>query len=151
MRQLRKKRIAQASINTASLPDIVFMLLFFFMSVTVLRVQMTELELQLPTAKESAKVKRSALISYIYIAVNPDQRQNEKEFIVQLNNDIIALKKLPIAIRALQAEVEEEKRAQFRCLIKADEHIKMSAIDQVKSALRKAEQYKITYASLKPK
>ncbi len=151
MRQLRKKRVTQASINTASLPDIVFMLLFFFMSVTVLRVQMTELELQLPKATESAKVKRSALISYIYVAPAPDQQPDEKDFIVQLNNDIIELQKLPKAIKALQAEVSEDKRAQFRCLIKADEQIKMRAIDQVKSALREAEQYKITYASLKHK
>lgn len=151
MRQLRKKRTAQTSINTASLPDIVFMLLFFFMSVTVLRVQMTELELQLPTAVESTKIKRNALISYIYIAPKLDHQENEKDFIVQLNNDIIEIQELSKAIKALQAEVEEEKRSQFRCLIKADENIKMSAIDQVKSALREAEQYKISYASLKRK
>ena len=149
MRKLRKKRIAQPSINTASLPDIVFMLLFFFMSVTVLRVQMTELELQLPSAKETVKLKRNALLSYIYIAEHTGENSNKKDYTIQLNNEIIDIDNLSKAIRELKAELPNEKIAQYRCLIKVDENIKMRIIDKVKDELRASEQYKITYASIK--
>ncbi len=44
------------AVNTASLPDIVFMLLFFFMTVTVMKDSTVKVENQLPNANEIKKV-----------------------------------------------------------------------------------------------
>ena len=68
MSKFRKKKKGTPGISTASLPDIVFMLLFFFMVTTVMRE--TELKIkkpQLPNATEVKKLERKSLVSYIYV------------------------------------------------------------------------------------
>ena len=55
------------SINTASLPDIVFMLLFFFMVTTVMRETELKIQVHVPEATEIKKLEKKSLVSYIYI------------------------------------------------------------------------------------
>ena len=57
----------QPAISTASLPDIVFMLLFFFMVTTVMRQADLLVEVTTPNATEITKLEDKALVSYIYI------------------------------------------------------------------------------------
>ena len=67
MSKFKKKKKGMPGISTASLPDIVFMLLFFFMVTTVMRE--TELKIKKPTlpkATEIKKLERKSLVSYIY-------------------------------------------------------------------------------------
>ena len=63
----KKKSDGQPAISTASLPDIVFMLLFFFMVTTVMREVTLKVEIQTPKATEVDKLERKSLVSYIYI------------------------------------------------------------------------------------
>ena len=55
------------AISTASLPDIVFMLLFFFMVTTVMRETTLKVEVSPPEATEVKKMEKKSLVSYIYI------------------------------------------------------------------------------------
>ena len=74
MSKFKKKKKGMPGISTASLPDIVFMLLFFFMVTTVMRE--TELKIkkpQLPKATEIKKLERKSLVSYIYVGKVEDQ------------------------------------------------------------------------------
>lgn len=61
-----KKDNALPAVNTASLPDIVFMLLFFFMVVTVMREDTLLIENRLPQADQVEKLEKKYPISYIY-------------------------------------------------------------------------------------
>ena len=54
-------------ISTASLPDIVFMLLFFFMVSTTMREVTVNVKQTLPEATELSKLEKKSLVSYIYI------------------------------------------------------------------------------------
>ena len=63
----KKKSGGQPAISTASLPDIVFMLLFFFMVTTVMREVTLKVEVKTPKATEVNKLERKSLVSYIYI------------------------------------------------------------------------------------
>ena len=54
----KKKSSELPAISTASLPDIVFMLLFFFMVVTVLRDSDLLVENKLPKADQVEKLKK---------------------------------------------------------------------------------------------
>ncbi|MGC9352414.1 MAG: ExbD/TolR family protein, partial [Mariniphaga sp.] len=54
-------------ISTASLPDIVFMLLFFFMVSTTMREVTYMVDITLPTATELSKLEKKSLVSYIYV------------------------------------------------------------------------------------
>ncbi|MDD4150929.1 MAG: biopolymer transporter ExbD, partial [Bacteroidales bacterium] len=66
----KKKKKASVGISTASLPDIVFMILFFFMVTTVMREVELKVELtnsDLPQATEIKKLEKKSLVSYIYV------------------------------------------------------------------------------------
>ena len=69
-----------AAISTASLPDIVFMLLFFFMVTTVMRETELKVELKTPNASEIVKIKNKSEISTIYIG-KPTQSIYDKNSI----------------------------------------------------------------------
>ena len=62
------------AISTASLPDIIFMLLFFFMVTTVMREVDPLVKVTLPEATEVTKLEDKALVDYIYIGppTNPE-------------------------------------------------------------------------------
>ena len=63
----KKRGKASPAISTASLPDIIFMLLFFFMMVTVLRDSDLKLQVNTPEATELTKLEEKSLVNYIYI------------------------------------------------------------------------------------
>ena len=73
------------AISTASLPDIVFMLLFFFMVATVLRTEEEKVQVTKPEASELYKVQKKHLIRYINIGVPMDTRRGT-EPVIQLND-----------------------------------------------------------------
>ena len=74
-----------ATISTASLPDIVFMLLFFFMVATVLRTEEEKVRLIRPEASELYKIEKKHLIRYVNIGVPMDRRYGT-EPVMQLND-----------------------------------------------------------------
>ena len=62
-------------ISTASLPDIVFMLLFFFMVTTVMRETTIMVKQSMPEATEIKKLEKKSLVSYIYIGSPVERMQ----------------------------------------------------------------------------
>ena len=71
----KKKSSGQTAINTASLPDIVFMLLFFFMVTTTMKEVSLKVLNKAPEATELTKLERKSLVSYIYVGVPLKQYQ----------------------------------------------------------------------------
>ena len=53
--------------STASLPDIVFMILCFFMVTTSMREVTLKIKVKVPEATEINKLEKKSLVSYIYI------------------------------------------------------------------------------------
>ena len=62
-----KKGKDAPGINTSSLPDIIFMLLFFFMVTTTMREVTYKVKIKLPEATEVQKLEKKSLVSYIYV------------------------------------------------------------------------------------
>ena len=69
----KKRGLSNPEVSTASLPDIIFMLLFFFMVVTVLRDAEIKVTNNVPSATELTKLERKSLVNYLYIG-KPVQR-----------------------------------------------------------------------------
>ena len=74
MGKFKNKKREMGAISTASLPDIVFMLLFFFMVATVLRTEEEMVRVIRPEASEIYKIEKKHLIRYINIGPPQDQR-----------------------------------------------------------------------------
>jgi len=140
------------SISTASLPDIVFMLLFFFMVTTVMRETSLIVQIKVPEASEVRKLENKSLISYIYVGRPYPGYQNiygEKPRI-QLNDKISEVDEVMEFVYNERAVKDENKRSQMRFSIKGDQSTKMGIITDIKQQLRHSSALRINYSSKRP-
>ncbi|MBV5312180.1 MAG: biopolymer transporter ExbD [Prolixibacteraceae bacterium] len=139
------------AISTASLPDIVFMLLFFFMVTTTIRDVSLLVKVQLPEATELTKLEKKSLVSYIY--VGPPQKQYTKTFgtepRIQLNDQFAKVSDIPDYILAERASRDEAEIPFMVTSLKVDELTKMQIVGDIKMELRKAAALHINYSSKK--
>ena len=152
MSKFRKKNSGETpKISTASLPDIVFMLLFFFMVATVLRDNTLMIQNTLPAADQIQKLDKKDRVIYIY-AGKPSARYQDKygtSARIQLNDAFAEVGDIQEFI-ATEREAKDEKEIPYMTTsIKADETVKMGIITDVKQELRKANALKINYSTRK--
>ncbi|HHZ66075.1 MAG TPA: biopolymer transporter ExbD [Flavobacteriales bacterium] len=147
----RKSKGGTPAISTASLPDIVFMLLFFFMVTTVMREVSLKVVVSQPKATEVKKLEKKSLVSYIYIgppiiglaaAYGTEPR-------IQLNDAFATVSDLGEFIIA-EREARNEKEVPFMTTsLKVDKTVKMGIVTDVKQELRELNALKINYSTKK--
>lgn len=140
---------ATPQLNTASLPDIVFMLLFFFMVSTTMRETEMLVSVKLPEATEVVKLDKKSLVSYIFIGSPARQYQAifGTDSRIQLNDTFKTLVDIRDFITSERDALSEADRSMLTVSIKGDENTRMGIIDDVKQELRKASALKINYSS----
>ncbi len=147
MSKFKKKKKGLPPISTASLPDIVFMLLFFFMVATTLRETSIMVKNSLPTATEVKKLEEKRLIMNIYVGEASDQKKYGKGDKIQLNDKIGSVRDVRNFIYTSRKAVPEEEQDYMTTLIKGDENVSMGTINDIKAELREVNALKITYAT----
>ena len=148
MSKFKKKKKGMPGISTASLPDIVFMLLFFFMVTTVMRE--TELKIkkpQLPKATEVQKLEKKSLVNYIYVGKSKEGAV--KGDLIQLNDKISSVDQVPAFIFGVRAKHSESDIPKLTTSIKADVDANVGTITDIKQKLRDVNALKINYSTLK--
>lgn len=137
------------TISTASLPDIVFMLLFFFMVSTTIREVELKVRTQVPGATEVKKLEKKSLVSYIYIGepIRKYQKYYGTNDRIQLNDAFSDVESIREFITAERNSMDEADRAYMTVSLKIDKEAKMGIVVDVKQALRKASALKINYSS----
>ncbi len=152
MNKFRKNgKKGMPAISTASLPDIVFMLLFFFMVTTVMRETTLFVSIITPKATEIKKLQKKSLVSYIYIG-SPIKRMQSSYGTaarIQLNDAFASVDEIQEFIASEQEARDEKEIPYMTTSIKADETVKMGIITDVKQELRKANSLKINYSTRK--
>jgi len=145
----KKKQGGTPAISTASLPDIVFMLLFFFMVTTVMRETTLLVENVLPKASEVKKIEDKSLCSYIYVGAPVSEMKIKfgTEPRIQLNDSFKLASDIQEFVATKREATAEEKKPQLITCIKADVDAKMGLITDIKQELRKAQAFKINYAT----
>ena len=138
------------AISTASLPDVIFMILFFFMVSTTMREEEVLVKYQLPNATEVQKLEKKNLVSYINIGVPVTHMQARYGTApqIQLNDSFKTAKDIGDFIAAEREQLNEADRAFMTVSIKADRYTKMGIITDVKQELRRANALKISYAAI---
>lgn len=152
MAKFKKKTETKPEIPTSALPDIIFMLLFFFMVTTVLRETDLLIKNSVPQASQISKIKKKTLVSYIYVGEPKDEFKNKygTEPVIQVNDVIIAPKEIPLFVAKEKQKMPEHERQKIIMSLKVDVDAKMGVVSDVKMQLRKAQALKINY-STKPK
>jgi biopolymer transport protein ExbD len=88
MSKFKKKTQVKQEIPTSSMPDVVFMLLFFFMVTTELRETSIEVKQTIPKASQLRKLMRKTLVANLYIG-EPTKPQFGKEPKIQADDAFI--------------------------------------------------------------
>lgn len=152
MSKFRKKGSGEMpAVNTASLPDIVFMLLFFFMVATVMRQNTLKIKNELPYADQVEKLDKKDLVMYIY-AGKPSARYEDtfgKEAKIQLNDKFADVKDIQQFIYAERETKREELIPLLTTALKVDKATNMGLVSDIKQELREAEALKINYTTKK--
>ena len=131
---MKKRQRTMPEVSTASLPDIIFMLLFFFMVVTVLRKDKASIQYDLPNTENSNKVDQNKEFAYLYIG---KKAQNQPEILIQLNDHFVNENNIDLAFEKLLNDPTID-RSTFEVSMKADRSTPMKLIRKVKKAMQKA-------------
>ena len=143
----KSKKKGQFKVNTSSLPDIVFMLLFFFMVASNMKAVTLIVKVKLPEASEVTKLEQKSLVSYVYVGKPMQTRKFGSEPRIQLNDSFATVDDIGNYILQERESLNESDRPKMTVSIKADSDIQMGTITDIKQALRKAQALKISYAA----
>ena len=130
-------------ISTASLPDIVLMLLFFFMVTAVMRETNLLVEQHLPNATQLTKLQDPSLVSHIYIGKPKDTQRFGQAELIQMNDVFVDPRQVPQLITQ-----EHQDVTKITVSLKVDRQSKMGLISDVKLKLREANARRINYSAI---
>ena len=134
----KKESREMPEMNTSSLPDLIFTILFFFMIVTTMREVTLQVKLVVPQGTELQKLEKKSAVSYIYVGPPTDalRAQMGSSTRIQLNDryaeprevmDFVAQERQGMANQAEQV-----------ISIKADSKTQMGILTDIKEVLRKS-------------
>ncbi len=138
-------------ISTASLPDVIFMILFFFMVSTTMREQELLVTYRLPAASEVQKLEKKSLVSYIHVgkpAVTMQAKFGTAPRI-QLNDSYSTVRDILDFVAGERDKLSEADRASMTICLKADDGTKMGIVTDIKQELRRANALKLSYSAQK--
>ena len=137
--------------NTSSLPDLIFTLLFFFMMVITMREVTLKVEFRAPQGTELEKLEKKSLVTFIYVG-KPTQEFRKTlgdETRIQLNDSFAETAEIQDYIIGERASMKEEDQPQMTVSLKVDRDTKMGIVTDIKEALRRAYALKINYSAAK--
>jgi biopolymer transport protein ExbD len=147
MSKFKKKSKAEQKIPTSSMPDVVFMLLFFFMVTTKMRETSINVEQKMPQATQLRTLAKKSLISYLYIGAPKKIDQFGTEPKIQANDVFIQPKDVIQWVNAEKAKLDEVDRDAVTVSLKVDVESKRGLIADVETELRRANARKLLYSA----
>lgn len=147
----KKRGSASPEVSTASLPDIIFMLLFFFMVVTVLRDSELKVKVSTPYATQLTKLEEKSLVNYLYIG-RPTQKYQSvygTKPRLQLGDKFASIAEIPLFLEKHKVKVPEAKRPRITSSLRVDGEVTMGIVQDTKTQLRKSGQLRVNYSAKK--
>jgi len=137
-------------LNTSSLPDLIFTMLFFFMIVTTMREVTLKVQFKSPQATELEKLEKKSLVTFIYVG-KPTQELQAKmgqETRIQLNDRFADVSEVQDYIYQERENMKEEDQPFMQVSLKVDKDTKMGIVTDIKQALRQAYALNINYSAV---
>lgn len=149
MTMFRRKRYEVPGLNTASLPDLIFTVLFFFMIVTHMQKETVKVQYRMPQGTELTRLTKKTAVTYIYIGKPAGDLQKTfgNSTRVQLNDKFADPSEVADYVSAERDRMSPEDQQQMTVSIKADRGTHMGIINSVKQSLQRAKAYKINYSA----
>ena len=135
-------------LNTASLPDLIFTVLFFFMIVTHMREVSLKVHYEVPQGTEIQKLGHKAAIVEIYVGrPTGDAAAQDDRFVIQLNNEVATVADISAFLDEERSRMTTEDLARMTVSIKADRDVPMGIISDIKQALQQDYALRINYSA----
>jgi biopolymer transport protein ExbD len=134
MKFKKRQAATKQAIPTASLPDIIFMLLIFFMVATTLREFNVKVSYALPAAKAIEKIDNKRIVSYIW--VGRDGR-------IQIDDNIVLLREIHSIVARKRQDIPQVVMS-----MRIDKSSKMGVVTDIQQELRKGDALRINYSTL---
>lgn len=129
------------SLNMASMPDLIFTVLFFFMIVTHMRSDEVKVKLEVPKGTEVQKLTARQGVVNIYIG------KKDGEWRVQLNGELVTPEEIPARIEQLRSKMSPETSERLTVSMRADKKTPMGIVSDVKRSLQKVYALRINYSA----
>ena len=130
---IKRKTHTSREISTSSLPDIIFMLLIFFMVTTVMR-EYEGLDVIMPRAKMIEKLESKRHTAYIW---------STKDGLVSVDDKLVNMNDLG---EVMYLKITKDPK--LTVSLKADENSVMETLTDIHTQLRKAQALKLNYSAL---
>lgn len=131
----KRRSGTKQEIPTASMPDIVFILLMFFMVTTTLRKYDIKVQFKLPSAEAIQKIENKRLIDYIWVG------QSGR---IQINDSIVKLDQIEPIMYAKRQSLPD-----VIVSLRIDKNSDMGEVTDIQQELRKAYCLRINYSTNK--
>lgn len=151
MARFKNKDKSIPEIPTSALPDIIFILLFFFMVTTKMKENSPMVSTELPRATELKKIPQEMQKLTINIGPAIDQATYGTEPVMQIGNKVVRIDELGGIVGETLAKMKPTKRSTSNIVayIKGDENLKMGMVDDITEKLRKLGVLNVNYSALK--
>jgi biopolymer transport protein ExbD len=142
-----KKSKTSAEIPTASLADIIFVLLLFFMVTTTVRDIQLKVKFTVPKANNIEKIAQKRLLSYIYVGSptsgNEASGGTQGNAAIQIDNSIVSM-------NDISSIMNQKYTAQPRLIvsIRTDENTKTGVLTDIQTQLQDAGALRVNYSTL---
>ena len=141
----KKKSGDLPAISTASLPDIVFMLLFFFMVVTVLRDSNLLVTQLLPKGDQVEKLQKDRAVFIFAGKPWPGYEKYGKEAKIQIGDKYMDLSNVKFALEESRRKLRPELQDKIMIALKVDGETNTGLVSDIKQELREQNLLKLIY------
>lgn len=150
MTLFRRRQREVPGLNTSSLPDLIFTVLFFFMIVTHMQKVVVKVQYRAPQGTELTRLTKKTAVTYIYIGKPTAdlRRVYGNGTRVQLNDKFASPADVADYVSAERERMSPGDQQQMTVSIKADRGTHMGIISDVKQSLRQAKAYRINYSAV---
>lgn len=135
-------------LNTSSLPDLVFSILFFFMCITHMREDNPLVYVNTPRADQVVKLENKSLVTTVLVG-RPKDKKYGVESRIQFNDDFLELENVVPKMTQARQSMKEADQPKMQVSLKIDKDTKMGIVTELKTQLRKAQTLKIIYSAKK--
>ena len=123
-------------LNLASMPDLIFTVLFFFMLVTHMRDDDVKVRYEVPAGTEVQKLEQKSAVINVYIGQGR----------IQVNGQLTDLDHLASLLKAERSKMSAENAEHLTVSLKADKKTPMGLIADVKEALQQSFALRVNYS-----
>jgi len=141
-----RRRREMPGLNTSSLPDLIFTVLFFFMIVTHMRSVPVKVACRAPKGHELSKLVKKTTVVHVWIG--RPVGQPAADYQIQVNDRVVPLSQLASALVEERERMAPEDMESVYVSLKADSRAPMGLVTDVKLALRQANLLQVAYSAV---